>query len=327
MNKKLIFIASILVLLFVLFLLGPKEKANTKIAQINVPSDLEQYLKESESKYKDITPKTEKKIFWYENKVNSRTNYSVVYLHGFSATRQEYVPIFDNFAEDIGANIFYTRLRGHGRKGDALTNVSVSDWLTDGAEALAIGKRMGEKTIVVCSSTGCTIAVWLAMQEEWKDFIFSIVMLSPNFMPKSFASRMLLLPWGKQLLKLSVGDYYEWKPRNELQGVYWSTRYKSEVIYTMMKLVGAVDDLDLNNFTLPVLVIYNEKDPVVSASAIKEKFKQFGSPFKKKVPFEAKEKAPHVMAGDILAPEFNQAILEITFSFFQELEENFSTGR
>ncbi|MCB1188823.1 MAG: alpha/beta fold hydrolase [Leptospiraceae bacterium] len=322
MTKKRFFVFGIIfIFLVVLFLLGPTEKANTTLQPVNLSEDLDAYLQESEGKYEDIIPKTEKKIFWTEPTKKNKTRYSIVYIHGFSASRQEYTPIFENFAKEIGANIFFTRLRGHGRSGDALSNVSENDWLNDGAEALEIGNRIGDKTIIICSSTGCTIGVWLAMQEKWKN-IHTIIMLSPNFMPASFFSKMVLLPWGKYAIKLALGDTYEWTPKNELQGKYWTTRHKSEVLYTMMKLVKLVDQLDLSKFTLPVLIIYNEEDPVVSSSAIKRKYAQMGSTIKKKIAFPVKGIAKHVVAGDILSPQSNETMLNYVRDFFTSLEKN-----
>ena len=147
-------------------------------------------------------------------------------------------------------------------------------------------------------------------------------MLSPNFMPASFFSKMVLLPWGKYAIKLALGDTYEWTPKNELQGKYWTTRHKSEVLYTMMKLVKLVDQLDLSKFTLPVLIIYNEEDPVVSSSAIKRKYAQMGSTIKKKIAFPVKGIAKHVVAGDILSPQSNETMLNYVRDFFTSLEKN-----
>ncbi|MDD4273595.1 MAG: hypothetical protein PHG14_07705 [Desulfobacter postgatei] len=38
-----------------------------------------------------------------------------VYIHGFSATRKETAPLSDLVAKTLNANLFYTRLSGHGR--------------------------------------------------------------------------------------------------------------------------------------------------------------------------------------------------------------------
>ena len=40
-----------------------------------------------------VVPGAEKRIRWFQGKENSRTEFAVVYLHGFSATRQELAPV------------------------------------------------------------------------------------------------------------------------------------------------------------------------------------------------------------------------------------------
>lgn len=306
-------------MIIVLFLSGPQEKVDTTI-HVSVSQDLDEYLKKSEGNFKDIVPGTEKIISWRKPDKKNKTYYSILFFHGFSASRQEYVPVIDDLANGIDANIFYTRLNGHGRGEEPMGRATVNGWLNDGVEAIEIGKRIGDKNIIVCSSTGCTLAIWLATQEKWKKDISAIVMLSPNLMPKHPISKIAWLPWGKQILKLIIGDYREWKPENELQGKYWTHRYRTEVIYTMMKFVELVNDQDLKKFTIPLLLIYSENDGVISVPALKEKFKQFSSPNKQIIAFEkSADPYNHILAGDILSPQSNKEILELILKFIQDL--------
>ena len=118
-----------------------------------VPQDLDQYLSQSESEIPHITPQTEKTITW-ANPAKTRTALSVVYLHGYSATRQETAPLANEIAAQLGANLFCTRLCGHGLSGEALAQATVNDWLNDAMGAVEIGKRLGDKVIVMGVSTG-----------------------------------------------------------------------------------------------------------------------------------------------------------------------------
>ena len=61
-----------------------------------------------------------------------QTQWAVVYIHGFSASRMETAPLADTIATALGANLFYARLAGHGRGGAAMGEPSVQDWLADG---------------------------------------------------------------------------------------------------------------------------------------------------------------------------------------------------
>ena len=61
-----------------------------------------------------VVPGAEKRITWFQGKENSRTEFAVIYLHGFSATRQELSPVPELLATKLQANLFETRLHGHG---------------------------------------------------------------------------------------------------------------------------------------------------------------------------------------------------------------------
>jgi esterase/lipase len=98
-----------------------------------------------------------------------RSAVALIYLHGFSSSRQESRPLMTQVASALGANLFYARLNGHGRTGEALAAASVADWQHDALEALAIGRQLGEQVVVVGASNGGTLATWLATQRASAD--------------------------------------------------------------------------------------------------------------------------------------------------------------
>jgi len=65
---------------------GPTEKVGlTPQAKIELPEDLDSWLREQEAQYDDIIPGVERQIVWHEAGTRERTPISLVYLHGFSA--------------------------------------------------------------------------------------------------------------------------------------------------------------------------------------------------------------------------------------------------
>jgi hypothetical protein len=60
--------------------------------------------------------------------------------------------------ESLGANLYFARLKGHGRSGDAMLEGSVQGWIDDFAEAVAIGRRLGERVVIMATSTGASLA-------------------------------------------------------------------------------------------------------------------------------------------------------------------------
>ena len=120
-------VTTIVVLIVALVAVGPRPAVDVPdanaIAQ-RVPTELTHipaYLAQEESAVTGIHANTEKRVVWAVgdgiDSTPHRTPKSVVYLHGFSATRQETAPFSETLARALGANLFETRLAGHGLPG------------------------------------------------------------------------------------------------------------------------------------------------------------------------------------------------------------------
>ena len=72
-----------------------------------------------------------------------------------------------------------------------MAETTVNDWANDNYEALAIGRELGEKVIVIGVSTGGTAATWLSMQPESED-VLAFVLISPNFGPKDLSAELII---------------------------------------------------------------------------------------------------------------------------------------
>jgi esterase/lipase len=73
--------------------------------------------------------------------------------------------VYDTVSREIGANIFYTRLTGHGIPWEELSKASLNGWINDAWEAYQIGKRIGNRVAVAATSMGATLGLWLASQD------------------------------------------------------------------------------------------------------------------------------------------------------------------
>ena len=234
------------------FFAGPRVTVEPQTRAVQLPADLERYLADSEARYTDITPGAEKTIVW-AHPDKRQTDLAIIYLHGYSATRQETAPLSDQLARQLGANLFYTRLSGHGRGGAAMSSASANDWLQDSQEALQIGQRLGKKVLVIGTSTGATLATWLALQADTQR-VLAYVLVSPNFAPKDPASSALAWPWAAHFVPLLLGDEYQWQPRNAQQARYWSHRYPVQALLPMMALVNYVREQPLEQISAPLLL-------------------------------------------------------------------------
>ena len=236
----------------------------------------------------------------------ARTPWSVVYLHGFSATRQETAPVSEQVAAALGANLFEARLRGHGLPGDSMGVATARDWIAGAEDALALGTRLGDSVLVIATSTGGTLAAWLAAHPDvQRGALRRIALISPNFGVNGATSAVLSWPWAPVVLPRLIPSY-SWTPRNEAHGRYWTTSYPSRALFPMTALVDAVHALPLREWTIPTLLLYNRADPVVDASAIEAFASRLGEEAPARVEVEpitpASGEDGHVIAGRITAP-------------------------
>ena len=276
---------------------------------------LDSYLAKSESRVSGIRNGCEKKIVWYDNKRRQR-DIAIVYIHGFSASRMETWPLCDRLAEALGANLFYTRLTGHGQDGDALATATVQDWMDDGMEAVAIGQRLGKKVILVGTSTGGTLAAWLAAQPSVAARIHRLILLSPNFFPKNPLAAAALWPPTLRFFESFFGSWRCFIVSNAMQARYWTMRYPLKAIATMMQLVRLSWRIDLKNAAMPVLMMVNPWDRVINVTLAIMRYLAFPSSQKKLVLFRGnKDLGRHVLAGDILAPETTARAVAIIQSY------------
>jgi esterase/lipase len=277
-----------------------KTSRQVELAKLN---ELDACLDHSESAIPGIKEKCEKKIVWHQGD-RKQQDLAIVYLHGFSASRMETWPLCDRLAKAIGANLFYTRLTGHGQDGQAMAAATIQDWLEDATEAVQIGKKLGKKIILIGTSTGGTLATWLASQPKTAPLIHRLILISPNFLPKCPLSAITLWPMGVQTLEILFGSWRAFSVTNDLQAKYWTARYPFKALTPMMQLVWLSWRVDLKNAAMPALMLLNPQDRVISVSLAKTRFSNFPSKHNQLVLFrENKDIGRHVLAGQMMAPE------------------------
>lgn len=256
---------------------------------------------------------TEKRVRWQPGKAGTQTDYAVVYLHGFSATRQEIAPVPRKLADALGANLYETRLSGHGLKSHKLENVRAEDWLADTAEALAVGKKIGRQIILLGTSTGATLA--LAAAQASPQDVAALVMISPNFSPRDVNADAMLWPGGPLLTRLLLGKTHRWEPDNALQARFWTTEYSMAAIIEVMRLVKATRRNLPMSLKQPLLVFLSRDDDVINVQRAVESLARIAAPHKEII--EVKTQAPghHVLAGDILAAHQTDPLVQNILAF------------
>jgi esterase/lipase len=305
-------VLALLLLVAALWLFGPGEPVDTEISfdERSLPRDLDEWLAEREAEIPDIVPGTEKRILW-AGRPRERTPIAVVYLHGFSGTSEEMRPLPDLVAAALGANLFFTRFAGHGRGGAALAEAEAGDWLEDTAEALAIGRAIGDEVLVIATSTGGTLAA-IAATDPWLSYrVLGIVFLSPNFGLRGRNAWVLSAPFARHWGPLLFGAEIETPPVNEAHARYTATRYPAAAAFPVAALVGHARGLDYSGVTTPALFAFSEADTKVSPSATREIAARWSGP-SELLPVTlgpGDDPYGHILAGDIRSPGRTEAMV------------------
>ena len=290
--------------------------------RFDLPEDvreLEALLIRSEGTVDRLRPHARKRIVWAHPRQPSRTALAIVYLHGFSSTSQEIAPVCDLLASRLNANLYYPRLTGHGRCGDAMLEITLRSLLRDGLEAFAIGRRLGERVILVGTSTGATLATWIGATQSCAD-LASIVLLSPNFRVKDLRFELLRWRWGQRIALWIQGPIYSFQPVNERHAMHWTTRYPSLALLPLMKLLLLLKRQDLSRVTVPTLTFLCKHDQVIDAAVAARRIDGFsGRPRRLVNVIAPGDPSYHVLAGDILSPTMTDDVVERCADFINEV--------
>lgn len=277
---------------------------------------LEETLAAAEATVVDLRPGTNRTVLWADPARKARTPMALVYLHGFAADRQEVVPPPDRVATALGANLYYARIPGHGRSTHAMAESSLEGWRQEGESALAIGHLLGERVVLLGTSTGGTLVTWLAARHP---DVAAAVLMSPNFAVRAGGADLAAWPGGQAIARLASGDTREFKTHTPLHGRHWTWRYSTIAIPPMMRLVKPVERLDLGAVRVPLLALYSPKDTVVRSDAIERRFADWGAMRRKLVVVETQDPSRRVLAGDALSPGTTDSVAAEIVAFLRAL--------
>jgi esterase/lipase len=296
--------------------LGPRPRVADGWTEVTPGPDLDAWLAAREAGVLGIRAGEAKAVLWADSAARGRTAFALVYLHGFSADRHEVEPLVSDLARDLGANAFFARLAGHGQDGEALAEASVQAWMGDAAEALVIGERLGERVVLVGTSTGATLALWAAARPEVADRIAALVLISPNLGLRDRSSRVLLWPWGGLIARLVVGGERCFEPENDAQALHWTNCYPTRALLPMAALVAHVRSLDLGRVRAPTMVVYSRQDAVVDPAETERALEALGGGAPTYVLVEdSGDPAQHLIAGEIMSPETTDRVRERILEF------------
>lgn len=325
--KFLGLLAALLILLVVIYLIWPVKTVDLKYQYPTVPNsaaELENYVQQKEASIQEIKEGNAAQIVWADSS-KTQTDYVLVYLHGFSASHEEGGTVPEQIAEYFGMNLYLSRLSRHGLKGvDGMKTLTAKNLMDSALEAVAIGKSLGKRVILMGTSTGATLGLPIMANDP---SIHSGIFYSANINLADSKSDLLTKPFGLSIAKMVLGsDYYSFDPPPGADQ-YWTTKYPIEATIELQTLLNStMHEATFEKIKQPVLLVSYYKDEanqddVVSVQAIRDCYQQLSTREGMKKYVELSSVEGHAMCSpffskDVVRPyrearEFMEANLSI----------------
>lgn len=286
----------------------------------SIGDDVDAYLAAQEANVPDLREGAEKRVVW-AGEPGAKTPLAFVYIHGFSASSEELRPVPDAVAAHFESNLFFTRLAGHGRIGAAMAEAVVNDWVNDVAEAMAIGRQIGDRVVLIGTSGGGSLAALTALDPDLSEDLAGVVLISPGFRLRAQGAGLLTLPGARSFVPRMAGDVRSFTPVNEDHARYWTSEYPTVAVLPLAALVKAANSADLGKATVPALFILSDADSVVDPTATRDAAARWGGP-RQIVPVALgpdDDPGHHVIAGDILSPGQTENVVRRIIVWAMEL--------
>jgi esterase/lipase len=301
----------------VIYFLGPHPSTprfDKQLPRVPPIDSLDGYIRAKESMHK-LRPDNQARIVWADS-AGKMTEYSILYLHGFSSSQGEGDPVHRYIAGKYRCNLYLSRLAEHGiDTTEKLVNVTADKIWESAKEAYSIASQLGRKVIVIGTSTGASLALMLAA--DYPE-IHSLILLSPNIEIFDKNAWIVNNPWGLQIARMVNGsDYILSEDTRPLYKQYWSYGYRVEAVVQLEEMLESAMKPELfNKVTQPVLMLYYYKDPVhqdsvVRVDAMQRMYDQLGTPSNKKRAVSIPNAGNHVIGSYIKSKDLETVKEEI----------------
>ena len=225
-----------------------------------------------------------------QRNVEGKAETAILYIHGWGATRAEGEHVVEQVADAWNANVLYMRLPGHGRDAEAHYRAQPDAYTRAVSEALSVTAALGDRVVVVGSSTGGLLATWAAGQ--YPEMVDALVLASPFYeYAAPYAAPILRNRAATALVRLLAGRErdasWEGTPpekRRDLPGYedHWLITQRTLAMRNLDGLRRGIlaSEGFPGNVEAPVLLLHyykneDEKDTVVSTEAMIDAFDRF----------------------------------------------------
>jgi len=281
------------------------------------------------SRARNARPGNEERLI---RKSEGQTEWCLLFIHGYSASRAAGEYVIERLADDLDANAYLLRLPGHGTNPDDHAAATYRDYLDEVETALRMMPRLGKKVAVAGSSMGGLLATWLAARHPER--VDALVLFAPFYDYANSAGKLLQVPGLLSLMQTFDGPNREIAfdafAEDRIQEGYenhWYQTQRYEALRSLEDLRAFCSkSIRYAEVTAPVLLFYyyeNEQrqDGAANVAAMLGAFDEFG---KNTGPGYLKRKVQVTDGNHVLASAFvhtdKALILEECARFFKALK-------
>ena len=328
MKTFLKWLSGIVLVLMIGYFIGPKpSKPDFKIPDYNLPASLTELDKQinfGEKAVKGIRPDNEARIIWADSSKKEKTRIAFLYIHGFSASQAEGDPVHRDLAKKYHANLYLARLQEHGiDRGDStMIGLTASEYEASAEKALMIAEKLGNEVIVIGTSAGGLMTIFLASRHPE---IKTIVLYSPCVKLYDKTASILDKHWGLQIVRhVKKGPLMKIIPESETQAKYWVMQYRLEALVALQNLISNTMRPEVfSKIKCPVFLAYYfknevEQDKTVSVPAMLKMFDELGTPAALKQETAFPQAGNHVIASYIRSKDW-QGVERETDKFLTDI--------
>lgn len=287
---------------------------------------VEKWISEEPLRHPKLKSSAQMEIYWADSTKKEKTPYSLVYIHGFSASKDEGAPVHRRIADSLGMNLFLCRLPAHGLNDrDAFTKLEANDMIATAAEAIDIGKLIGNEVVVMGTSTGGTLSL---IQASLRNDIAALVLYAPLI--DFFDNRMQIFgfPHGLKIAEQVVGGQYVLgQKQTEQESAIWYQDYHIKGLESLAALVQASMTPELfSTISEPLFLGYYykneaEQDPTVSVAAMQQMYAKVSTEESQKTNIAYPDAGAHVICSDLKSKSV-ELIISDTINFLRKILDN-----
>jgi esterase/lipase len=229
-----------------------------------------------------------------------------------------------NIAKKYHANLYLARLQEHGiDRGDStMIDLNADEYEASAEKALMIAEKLGDEVIVMGTSAGGTMTLFLASRHPE---IKAIVLYSPCVKLYDKTAMILDKHWGLPIVTIVTGGpVMKNKPDNEAHANYWSMRYRVEALVALQNLLANTMKPEVfSKIKCPAFLAYyfkseEEQDKTVSVPAMLKMFDELGTSKALKQKMAFPKAGAHVIASYIRSKDW-QGVERETEQFLTDI--------